>query len=78
VTPFFQAKTIEFDVNFLNFEDPEVFERFTGPDFEKYMKTTYGFDQAIQLEHTKLVGNVRTDILDETVLYKFCAESENR
>ncbi len=41
-----QAKTIEFDINFLNFEDPDVLERLTGPDFEKHWKSTYGVDFA--------------------------------
>ena len=28
----------------MNFEDPDVFERLTGPDYQKYWKETYGFD----------------------------------
>ena len=39
-----QARSIPFDVNFMNFEDPDVFERLTGPDYQKYWKETYGFD----------------------------------
>jgi hypothetical protein len=30
----------------LNFEDPDVLERLTGPDFEKHWKSTYGVDFA--------------------------------
>jgi hypothetical protein len=34
-------------VNFANFEDPDVLERLTGPEFTKYWKETYGVDFAI-------------------------------
>ena len=39
-----QAATIPFDVNFMNFEDPDVFQRLTGPDYQKYWKETFGYD----------------------------------
>ena len=42
--------TIEFDIKFLNFEDTEVLERLTGPDFEKLMKATYGMDYIVRDE----------------------------
>ena len=73
----FQVATIEFDVNFLNFQDPAVFERFTGPDFEKNMKTTYGFDFVIKTETTKNYDK-KTIQIDETPIFKHCAESEFR
>jgi hypothetical protein len=44
------VKTIDFDINFLNFEDPEVFDRMTGPDYEKNMKATYGMDYIVREE----------------------------
>jgi ribosomal protein S18 len=40
----FQARTIDFDVNFLNFEDPEVLQRMVGPEYKLYWKTTFGVD----------------------------------
>ncbi len=43
-----QARTIDFDVNFMNFEDPEVLQRFVGRDMKKHWKDTYGFDWASQ------------------------------
>jgi hypothetical protein len=64
-------------VNFLNFQDPAVFERFTGPDFEKNMKTTYGFDFVIKTETTKNYDK-KTIQIDETPIFKHCAESEFR
>ncbi len=64
-------------MNFLNFQDPAVFERFTGPDFEKHMKTTYGFDFVIKAEPSKKDGKEETKI-NETPIFKHCAESEFR
>lgn len=46
-------RTIDFDVNFLNFEDPAVLARFTGPDYVQYWKETYGFDNVIKLAGTR-------------------------
>jgi hypothetical protein len=65
-------------VNFLNFQDPAVFIRLTGPDFEKHMKTTYGFDFVIKTETTKKDGKEKTIQIDETPIFKHCAESEFR
>jgi hypothetical protein len=28
----------------MNFEDPEVMQRMTGPEYKKYWKETYGYD----------------------------------
>ncbi len=70
--------TIDFDVNFLNFEDPDVFERFTGPNYEKYMKATYGFDFAQKITPKHMVYNTKTDDIDVTPIVKHCAESEFR
>ena len=66
---FLQVSTIDFDINFLNFDDPEVLERLTGPDFEKLMKETYGLDFV-----TKDEGNAK-----ETGKYpEHCIKSESR
>jgi hypothetical protein len=54
---FFQAKTIPFDVNFMNFEDPDVFKRMTGPDYQKYWKETYGYDWVNQEKLVGMFGN---------------------
>jgi hypothetical protein len=35
-------------VNFLNFEDPAVLARLTGPDYEQLWKKTYGYDYVIK------------------------------
>ena len=48
--------TIDFDINFLNFEDPDIFEKFTAKDFEKLWKTTYGMDYIIRDEATGLAS----------------------
>ena len=37
----------------MNFEDPAVFERMTGPDYQKYFKETYGVDW---VSKEKLIG----------------------
>jgi hypothetical protein len=76
----FQAKTIEFDVNFANFEDPDVLERFTGPDYVKYWKETYGFDYVAKSSDfftTTINGQNRT-VLDYSHLAKYCIKSEFR
>jgi hypothetical protein len=64
----FQAKTIDFDVNFLNFEDPAVLERLTGPDYEKFWKESYGFDNVSRNEGDKVLGKFP----------RHCVESEYR
>jgi hypothetical protein len=64
-------------VNFLNFQDPAVFERLTGPDFERHMKTTYGFDFVAKAETSKKDGKEETEF-NETPIFKHCAESEFR
>ncbi len=63
--------TIKFDVNFLNFEDPDVLERFTGPDYEKYMKNTFGFDYTMRYD-------ARDHEAMKRKITKHCAESEFR
>jgi hypothetical protein len=63
------VNTIEFDENFLNFENPDVFERFVGPDLEKYMKLTYGYDYAMKVNPVDI---------DFHTMTKYCAESESR
>ena len=75
---YFQVKTIDFDVNFLNFEDPEVFARLTGAEYEKYWKESYGLDTVWKVDLVKSVGNVKTWDLDESSVNRFCAESESR
>jgi NADPH-dependent curcumin reductase CurA len=72
------VNTIEFDINFMNFEDPEVLERLTGPDFEKHMKATYGFDHVIKTKTTKIENNVTKTVPDGFKIIKHCAESEFR
>ena len=47
---------VPFDVNFLNFEDPEVFKRLTGPDYKKCWKETFGYDWVNQ---QKIIGGLR-------------------
>ena len=49
-------KTIDFDVNFLNFEDPAVLERLTGPDYVQQWKASYGFDYVSRSEGDKVLG----------------------
>jgi hypothetical protein len=76
---FNKVKTIEFDVNFVNYEDPAVLERFIGPEYEKYWKTTYGYDFV-----TKLPGEVTTTIngtdfrVDNSPMALHCVKSEFR
>jgi len=43
---FFQAKIQKFDNNFFNFEDPEVYRKFTNPNETDIWKKTYGYDFA--------------------------------
>jgi hypothetical protein len=62
----------------LNYEDPEVFERLTGPDFEKHMKATYGYDHVMKIEQTIMVNNVKVVESNDLPMRKHCAESENR
>ena len=73
-------KTIDSDVNFMNFEDPEVFERFTGPDYEKSWKATYGFDKVVKAQAvpTKFSNGTTAYYYDGTQFDQYCAESENR
>jgi hypothetical protein len=42
------------------------------------MKTTYGFDFVIKTETTKKDGKEKTIQIDETPIFKHCAESEFR
>ena len=74
-----QVGTIPFDVDFVNFDDPEVLGRFTGPDYKKYWSETYGFDFVTKLQAERVtVGNntyMDTDVLQ---LAKYCLESEFR
>jgi hypothetical protein len=48
-------------VNFLNFEDPAVLARLTGPDYEQLWKKTYGYDYVIKkgLARKKQKGQYR-------------------
>jgi hypothetical protein len=55
-------------VNFNNFEDPDVFERLTGPDFEKHWKSTYGVDFAMK----------HSPVFETGDLPQHCLESEFR
>ena len=64
-----QVPTIGFDINFLNFEDPVVLERLTGPHYKHQWQSSYGFDFV-----TKDEGEVK-------ILGKFpqhCVQSEFR
>ena len=65
----------------MNFDDPDVLERMTGPDYKKYWKTTYGFDYVTKLEGTRVVRDNKAkelDIDDLSPLGKHCLESEFR
>ena len=74
-----QAKTINFDVNFVNYEDPEVLERFIGPEFEKYWKETYGLDYVRRVSFiTTTQGNVTDYAHDLKPLAVHCVEAEFR
>ena len=48
-----QVGLIDFDVNFLNFEDPEVLAKLTGDDYESHWKATYGVDFVAKLGQLK-------------------------
>ena len=66
-------------MNFFNFEDPEVLERFTGPDFANYWKATYGFDYVGKHPVKKVKhGPVQGIDYDEIPTGVHCAKSENR
>ena len=66
-------------MNFFNFEDPEVLERFTGPDFANYWKATYGFDYVAKHPVKKVKHDPVQGIdYDEIPTGVHCAKSENR
>ena len=46
-----QAKTIKFNKNFFNFEDPEVLYSFMDPKQKSIWKKTYGYDY-VNMEHS--------------------------
>ena len=74
-----QAKTINFDVNFVNYEDPEVLERFVGPEYEKYWKKTYGYDYVTKLPGEAVQeGDVKSFNIDNFPMAFHCLESEFR
>ena len=64
----------------MNFDDPDVLERMTGPDYKKYWKTTYGFDYVTKLEGKKIMVNNETKLDIDTIgpLAKYCVEAEFR
>jgi hypothetical protein len=74
------VNTIEFDVNFLNFEDPDVLARMTGPDYARYWKESYGVDYVAKLPGETIVNgnNTRGVFNDETPMAKHCVKSEFR
>jgi hypothetical protein len=67
-------------VNFLNFEDPDVLERFVGTDYKKFWKETYGFDYAAKLSKPVAVNNSSINIaVDHNYLgKKYCLKAEFR
>jgi hypothetical protein len=70
------VNTIPFDVNFFNFEDPEVLEKFTKPGFEKYWKETYGFDFVMKLPEN--ISNYAENIESNfSPLAVHCVEAES-
>jgi hypothetical protein len=71
--------TIDFDINFLNFEDPDVLARLTGPDYKKYWKATYGVDYVTKLPGQLVVEDgVKIVKIDETPMANYCLKSEYR
>ena len=67
-------------MNFLNFEDPEVLEKLTGPDYDKYWKATYGLDYVKKLPSNsmKFDQNAQDYDIDLTTVAVHCVESEFR
>ena len=64
----------------MNFEDPEVLERLTGPDYVKYWKETYGFDYVTKPEgfYTVMVDGTNKTLLDQSHVAEYCLKSEFR
>ena len=65
----------------MNFEDPDVLERFTGPDYVKYWKDTYGYDNVAKLkEPTAVNSSKKINIaVDHTFMgKKYCLRAEFR
>jgi hypothetical protein len=64
----------------MNFEDPEVLERLTGPDYVKYWKETFGFDYVTKPKeiNTEVINNTKKQVLDVSPLALHCVESEFR
>jgi hypothetical protein len=78
----------------MNFEDPNVFQRMTGPEYKKYWKETYGYDWINQEKSrgmlSKFIDNCAKSYffagyrentvftIEYTELMKHCAISENR
>jgi hypothetical protein len=59
-------------VNFLNFEDPAVLARLTGPDYEQLWKKTYGYDYVIKkgLARKKQKGQHRINNTQKSISIK--------
>jgi hypothetical protein len=73
------VETIKFDKNFMNYEDPEVLERFLGPDYKEYWKNTYGFDYVTKLPGKLVVRGNITDIeIEDYPLSVHCVKAEFR
>ena len=67
-------------MNFVNFEDPEVLERLTGPEYEKHWKETYGFDYVTKPAESSIYVDKAANVtkIDITPLAMHCVESEYR
>lgn len=70
---------ISFDVNFLNFEDPAVLERFTAnKDYAKVWQETFGVDYATKLglPRKKTETEHAAPENDQSRMPKYCLQSE--
>jgi hypothetical protein len=66
-------------VNFVNYEDPEVLEHFIGHDYEKYWKTTYGYDFITKLPgEVTMVNNITDFSIEISPMAVHCVKSEFR
>ena len=76
---FLQARTIEYDVNFLNFNSDAI-RRLSGPDYEQHWKSSYGFDfvSKPELKSVKVGDNYTTLETDASEIAKHCIQSEYR
>ena len=71
-----QVGLIDFDVNFLNFEDPEVLAKLTGDDYESHWKATYGVDFVAKLGQLK--EKQAQPVVDKSRMPAHCLKSEYR